>query len=88
MESRSMGKHTEAINVLNDELERVVRNVLYLQQCLGKSKLKKALFPEDSSILLHANLRWRRSMKEQLAKGNALSASIKALEALDEDEKS
>lgn len=78
-----MSKHVEAINVLNDELERVVRNVLYLQQCLGKSKLREALWPDKPNIILNADIRWRRKMKEQIALGNALSASIKALEALE-----
>lgn len=75
-----MTKHVEAINVLNDELERVVKNVLYLQQCLGKSKLREQLFPHRSQILLSADLRWRRMMKEQLKKGKALEAAIKVLE--------
>jgi hypothetical protein len=75
-----MTKHVEAINCLNDELERVVKNVLYLQQCLGKSKLREALFPNKSQILLSADLRWRRKMKEQLKKGKALEAAIKVLE--------
>lgn len=75
-----MSKHTEAINVLNDELERVVKNVLYLQQCLGKSKLREQLFPNRSQILLSADLRWRRKMKEELKKGKALEAAIKVLE--------
>lgn len=73
-------KHVEAINVLHDELERVVRNVQYLQTCLGKSKLREQLFPNQSHILLSADLRWRRKMKEQLKKGNALDAAIKVLE--------
>jgi hypothetical protein len=81
-----MPKHTEAINVLNDELERVVRNVQYLQQCLGKSKLREALFPNKPNIILSADIRWRRKMKEQIAKGNSLSESIKALEALEGEE--
>jgi hypothetical protein len=81
-----MSKHTEAINVLNDELERVVKNVLYLQQCLGKSKLREQLWPNKSNIILSADIRWRRKMKEQIEKGNALSASIKALEALEGEE--
>lgn len=80
-----MGKHTIAINVLNDELERIVVQVRYLQTCLGKSQLRSALFPNDSAILLNADLRWRRSMKDALAKGNALRASIKALEDLDKE---
>ena len=75
-----MSKHVEAINVLNDELERVVKNVLYLQQCLGKSKFRAALYPKQSQILLSADLRWRRQMKEQLKKGKALEAAIKVLE--------
>lgn len=83
-----MGKHTEAINVLNDELERVVRNVLYLQTCLGKSKLREALWPDKPNIILSADIRWRRQMKEQIRVGNSLTASIKALEALDADDKS
>jgi hypothetical protein len=81
-----LGKHTIAINVLNDELEAVVKDVTYLQTCLGKSKLRAALFPRESAILLNADLRWRRAMKNALAKGNALKASIKALEDLDKEE--
>ena len=80
-----MGKHTEAINVLNDELEAVVKQVQYLQVCLGKSQLRAALFPRESAILLNADLRWRRKMKEALAKGKSLEASIKALEDLDKE---
>lgn len=75
-----MSKHVIAINVLNDELERVVKSVLYLQQCLGKSKLREQLFPNRSQILLSADLRWRRKMKEELKKGKALEAAIKVLE--------
>jgi hypothetical protein len=73
-------RHTYAINVLHDELAEVVKSVQYLQVCLGKSKLKKELFPHQSGILLSADLRWRRQMKEQLAKGNALKAAIAVLE--------
>lgn len=79
-----MTKHTEAINVLNDELERIVKQVQYLQTCLGKSKLRAALFPKDSAILLSSDLRWRRAMKDAIAKGKSLDASIKALEDLED----
>lgn len=75
-----MGKHTIAINVLTDELAEVARNVKYLQTCLGKSKLRAAIFPNNSQILLSADLRWRRAMKEQLKKGKALEAAIAHLE--------
>lgn len=75
-----MAKHTEAINALNDELERIVRDVQYLQICLGKSKLRAAIFPRESTILLSVDLRWRRRMKELLKKGKALEESIKVLE--------
>jgi hypothetical protein len=75
-----MGKHVTAINVLNDELERVVKNVAYLQTCLGKSKLRAALFPNREAVILSADLRWRRLMKEQLKKGKELEAAIKVLE--------
>lgn len=73
-------KHVIAINVLNDELERIVRNVQYLQVCLGKSKLRAAIFPRESSILLSVDLRWRRQVKEQLKKGKDIEAAIKVLE--------
>lgn len=75
-----MSKHLEAINVLKDALEEVVKNVQYLQICLGKSKLTKALYPSRNAILLSADLRWRRKMKEQLKKGKALEAAINVLE--------
>lgn len=75
-----MSKHVEAINVLKDELEEVVKNVQYLQVCLGKSKLSATLYPNRNSILLSADLRWRRKMKDQLKKGKALEAAIKVLE--------
>ena len=81
-----MAKHTAAINALTDELADVVRNVKYLQICLGKSKMRSAIFPSDSVILLSADLRWRRSMKEQLEKGKSLEASIQALKALEGEE--
>lgn len=81
-----MPKHTEAINVLNDELERIVKQVQYLQTCLGKSKLRSALFPRESAILLSSDLRWRRQMKDALTTGKSLERSIAALEALDKEE--
>lgn len=73
-------KHVIAINVLNDELERIVKEVQYLQICLGKSKLAEAVHPNRNSILLSANLRWRRTMKQKLKEGKALEAAIKVLE--------
>jgi len=75
-----MTKHVIAINVLNDELERIVKEVQYLQICLGKSKLSEVLYPNRSTILLSANLRWRRIMKQKLKEGKALEAAIKVLE--------
>ena len=75
-----MSNHIIAINVLKDELEQVVKNVQYLQVCLGKSKLRQAIYPRQEAILLSADLRWRRKMKEQLEKGAALDLAIKVLE--------
>ena len=75
-----MMKHTVAINILKEELDNVAQNVRYLQTCLGKSKLRAALFPNREAVILSADLRWRRLMKEQLAKAEAIEKAIKVLE--------
>jgi hypothetical protein len=75
-----MTKHVIAINVLNDELERIVKDIQYLQICLGKSKLNLAIYPHRQGILLSADLRWRRIMKQKIKEAKAIEAAIKSLE--------
>jgi hypothetical protein len=79
-----MHKHTDAINVLNDELEVLLKDMLYLQTCLGHSMIRKHLFPEPSPMLHLADLRWQRILDEKITKSKSITDSIKALEDLDD----
>lgn len=75
-----MSNHTDAINVLRDEVDRMVRNILQTQKHIGniEEHLKNgAPFP---AMHEYQSMRLRRSLKEQVKTANNLTASIKALE--------
>jgi len=73
-------KHVIAINVLRDEIEQTQKDILYLQSCLAKSKIKSALMPNREATILSVSLRWKRQMKEKVKKVKALEEAVAALE--------
>jgi hypothetical protein len=75
-----MPKHTYAINLLSDELERTVRNVLYLQKCIGKVQKHLDRGTDHPQTHRSHKLRLENSLKEQVRNSEKIKAAIKVLE--------
>jgi hypothetical protein len=74
-----MPKHTFAINVLNDELERILRNILYIEKCIRKIQ-KNEMYRNRPAIERDHTLRLKKSLKEQIKNSESIKEAIKALE--------
>jgi hypothetical protein len=73
-------KHTEAINVIKDELDIIAGNVKTLRMIDAKLNFTSALFPNLPSAQVYRGLAVKRELKQQLDRGNSLLDSIKVLE--------
>lgn len=74
-----MPKHTLVINLLNDELERIVRNVLYIEKCIRKIQ-KNEMYRNRPAIERDHTMRLKKSLKEQIAASEKIKSAIKVLE--------
>ena len=78
-----MPKHPYAINVLMDELERVNRNIIYLQRCITKIE-KNDAYRGRPAVQEDHTLRLKNSLKEQTKNAVKLKKAIKILEDAEE----
>lgn len=74
-----MPKHTYAVNILSDELERVNRNIIYLERCIKKIEKNEA-YRGRPAVQEDHTLRLRNSLKAQVKNSERLKAAIKVLE--------
>lgn len=75
-----MSNHTYVINILSDELERTLRDILYIRRCIVnvENHIKKgAPFPATHQ---YQATRLRRRLKDQLKAAEKIGAAIKTLE--------
>lgn len=76
-----MAKHTEAINVLKDELEEIVEKVKWLRSMDAGFTFAQIITNDNlHPIKEWEGLRYRKALRGQLQRGKSIMASIKVLE--------
>jgi hypothetical protein len=76
-----MAKHTEAINVLKDELEDIVARVKWLRAADARFEFAKIVTGNNiPAAAEYEGWKFRQALKVQLRRGKSIMASIKILE--------